>query len=130
MAHRDAVGRNRFGSAAGHGWTVGLVVVFLVTFAAQVPPRPSPSGNPRRKAHAGRAYKRRAYCGTKRLRRFRIDPTGRSSFQGNEIPLDRPFRGGRSLTAAGVPGDPTTYYFGATAAEYGKSTTAPYMESV
>ena len=25
-----------------------------------------------------------------------------------------PFRGGRSLTAAGIPGDPTTYYFGAT----------------
>src|SRR5208282_1733418 len=25
-----------------------------------------------------------------------------------------PFRGGRSLTAAGIPGDPSTYYFGAT----------------
>jgi len=35
-----------------------------------------------------------------------------------------PFRGGRSLTAAGVPGDPTTYYFGATGGGVWKSTDA------
>src|SRR5467141_1727927 len=33
-----------------------------------------------------------------------------------------PFRGGRSLTAAGIPGDPTTYYFGATGGGVWKST--------
>src|SRR5215470_3227455 len=38
------------------------------------------------------------------------DPT----FKGMKYRLVGPFRGGRSLTAAGVPGDPTTYYFGAT----------------
>src|ERR1700719_2546838 len=33
-----------------------------------------------------------------------------------------PFRGGRSLTAAGIPGDPTTYYFGATGGGVWEST--------
>src|SRR6267143_2019440 len=33
-----------------------------------------------------------------------------------------PFRGGRSLTAAGIPGDPTTYYFGSTGGGIWKST--------
>jgi photosystem II stability/assembly factor-like uncharacterized protein len=33
-----------------------------------------------------------------------------------------PFRGGRSLTAAGIAGDPTTYYFGATGGGVWKST--------
>src|SRR5205085_4192652 len=33
-----------------------------------------------------------------------------------------PFRGGRSLTASGIPGDPTTYYFGATGGGVWKST--------
>jgi photosystem II stability/assembly factor-like uncharacterized protein len=48
----------------------------------------------------------------------------------NEDPLFRgmkyrsvgPFRGGRSLTAAGIPGDPATYYFGATGGGVWKST--------
>src|SRR5436305_4756104 len=33
-----------------------------------------------------------------------------------------PFRGGRVLAVAGVPGDPTTYYFGAVAGGVWKST--------
>src|SRR5260370_12975743 len=33
-----------------------------------------------------------------------------------------PFRGGRSLTAAGIPGDPNTYYFGSTGGGVWKST--------
>jgi len=33
-----------------------------------------------------------------------------------------PFRGGRSLTAAGVPSDPNTYYFGSTGGGVWKST--------
>ena len=33
-----------------------------------------------------------------------------------------PFRGGRSLTASGVPGDPNTYYFGSTGGGVWKST--------
>ena len=33
-----------------------------------------------------------------------------------------PFRGGRSLTGAGIPGDPTTYYFGSTGGGVWKTT--------
>src|SRR3989441_12195435 len=36
------------------------------------------------------------------------DPT----FKGMKYRPIGPFRGGRSLTASGIPGDPTTYYFG------------------
>lgn len=44
------------------------------------------------------------------------------SFKGMKYRLIGPFRGGRSLTAAGVPGDPTTYYFGGTGGGVWKST--------
>jgi photosystem II stability/assembly factor-like uncharacterized protein len=43
-------------------------------------------------------------------------------FKGMKYRLIGPFRGGRSLTAAGVPGDPTTYYFGGTGGGVWKST--------
>jgi photosystem II stability/assembly factor-like uncharacterized protein len=43
-------------------------------------------------------------------------------FKGIKYRVVGPFRGGRSLTAAGVPGDPTTYYFGATGGGVWKST--------
>src|SRR5580692_7792321 len=35
-------------------------------------------------------------------------------FKGMKYRSIGPFRGGRSLTAAGIPGDPTIYYFGST----------------
>jgi photosystem II stability/assembly factor-like uncharacterized protein len=44
------------------------------------------------------------------------------AFKGMHYRLIGPFRGGRSLTAAGIPGDPTTYYFGATGGGVWKST--------
>src|SRR5271157_516420 len=43
-------------------------------------------------------------------------------FKGMQYRLIGPFRGGRSLTAAGIPGDPTTYYFGSTGGGVWKST--------
>jgi photosystem II stability/assembly factor-like uncharacterized protein len=42
-------------------------------------------------------------------------------FRGMKYRMIGPFRGGRSLTAAGIPGDPTTYYFGATGGGVWKS---------
>jgi photosystem II stability/assembly factor-like uncharacterized protein len=42
--------------------------------------------------------------------------------QGMKYRLIGPFRGGRSLTAAGVPGDPNIYYFGSTGGGVWKST--------
>jgi len=44
------------------------------------------------------------------------------ALKGMKYRLIGPFRGGRSLTAAGIPGDPTTYYFGATGGGVWKST--------
>jgi len=43
-------------------------------------------------------------------------------FKGMKYRPVGPFRGGRSLTAAGIPGDPTTYYFGSTGGGVWKST--------
>src|SRR3989441_3802295 len=43
-------------------------------------------------------------------------------FKGMKYRAIGPFRGGRSLTAAGLPGDPTTYYFGSTGGGIWKST--------
>ena len=45
-----------------------------------------------------------------------------AQFKGMKYRLIGPFRGGRSLTASGVPGDPNTYYFGATGGGVWKST--------
>src|SRR5450631_2394229 len=42
-------------------------------------------------------------------------------FKGMKYRVIGPFRGGRSLTAAGIPGDPNTYYFGATGGGVWKS---------
>ncbi len=47
---------------------------------------------------------------------------GDKLFTGMKYRMIGPFRGGRSLTAAGIPGDPTTYYFGATGGGVWKST--------
>jgi photosystem II stability/assembly factor-like uncharacterized protein len=43
-------------------------------------------------------------------------------FKSMKYRLIGPFRGGRSLTAAGIPGDPATYYFGGTGGGVWKST--------
>ena len=43
-------------------------------------------------------------------------------FKGMRYRLIGPFRGGRSLTVAGLPGDPTTYYFGGVGGGVWKST--------
>ncbi len=43
-------------------------------------------------------------------------------FKGMKYRVVGPFRGGRSLTAAGIPGEPNTYYFGATGGGVWKST--------
>jgi photosystem II stability/assembly factor-like uncharacterized protein len=43
-------------------------------------------------------------------------------FKGMKYRNIGPFRGGRSLTASGIPGDPTTYYFGTTGGGVWKST--------
>src|SRR2546428_13270192 len=43
-------------------------------------------------------------------------------FKGLKYRVIGPFRGGRSLTASGIPGDPNIYYFGSTGGGVWKST--------
>jgi photosystem II stability/assembly factor-like uncharacterized protein len=50
------------------------------------------------------------------------DEKDKKEEQGMQYRSIGPFRGGRSLTAAGIPGDPTTYYFGSTGGGVWKST--------
>ena len=53
----------------------------------------------------------------------KTDQTGEDlQFKAMSYRLIGPFRGGRSLTAAGISGDPKTYYFGATGGGVWKST--------
>jgi photosystem II stability/assembly factor-like uncharacterized protein len=47
---------------------------------------------------------------------------GDPQFRGMTYRSIGPYRGGRSITASGIPGDPTTYYFGATGGGVWKST--------
>jgi photosystem II stability/assembly factor-like uncharacterized protein len=47
---------------------------------------------------------------------------GDPHFRGMKYRSIGPYRGGRSLTASGIPGDPTTYYFGSTGGGVWKST--------
>src|SRR6202162_3669369 len=49
-------------------------------------------------------------------------PDGDPLFKGMKYRVIGPFRGGRSLTASGIAGDPTTYYFGATGGGVWKTT--------
>ncbi len=52
-----------------------------------------------------------------------VDPENEDpQFKGMKYRLVGPFRGGRSLTASGIAGDPTTYYFGSTGGGVWKST--------
>src|ERR1700694_385045 len=50
------------------------------------------------------------------------DVSGDPLFKGMRYRSIGPFRGGRSLTVAGIPGDPTTYYFGGVGGGVWKST--------
>src|SRR6266702_1375331 len=49
-------------------------------------------------------------------------PNADPLFKGMKYRVIGPFRGGRSLTASGIAGDPTTYYFGATGGGVWKTT--------
>ncbi|MDE3164669.1 MAG: glycosyl hydrolase, partial [Acidobacteriota bacterium] len=49
-------------------------------------------------------------------------PAGEPAFRGLRYRLIGPFRGGRSLAVAGIPGDPATYYFGAAGGGVWKTT--------
>ena len=102
--------------------TFVLVVVFQTPLSSQTKPerqskaaktaQPPPSAQPPA-ASANKIAEEDAEESSK--------PEGKV-FKGMKYRLIGPFRGGRSLTAAGIPGDPTTYYFGATGGGVWKTT--------
>ena len=74
-------------------------------------PNPSPAAQANASAAAGEDQ-------TDKEKQKKEDPT----FKGMKYRLVGPFRGGRSLTATGIPGDPNTYYFGGAGGGVWKST--------
>jgi len=101
-------------------WIVAVVFAVLLTFAAPAQTKPE------RQSKAAKA--------AEQIQPAQPNATENSAettepakpedklFKGMKYRLVGPFRGGRSLTAAGIPGDPTTYYFGATGGGVWKST--------
>jgi len=120
-------GRNMF--CAGNPSTHRLLhfllafgaVVFLlqsIAFAQAVPERQSKAVKPTQAARPASGVKAEQKPAAE-------EESGKPEdrlFKGMKYRLIGPFRGGRSLTAAGIPGDPTTYYFGATGGGVWKST--------
>jgi photosystem II stability/assembly factor-like uncharacterized protein len=95
--------------------TVLVLGVHSTAFAQTKPERQSKAAKPTQTAAANSADQKSTTQ----------DESGKPEdklFKGMKYRLIGPFRGGRSLTAAGIPGDPTTYYFGATGGGVWKST--------
>src|SRR6516162_34825 len=91
--------------------TAGLVVVLLLLAASMTVAQKGEIERTAKSAEQPAAYEATAVSGS--------DDT---AFKGMKYRVIGPFRGGRSLTASGIPGDPTTYYFGATGGGVWKST--------
>src|SRR5258706_267845 len=123
----NMAGRNTFHEkGAAKTWTTYWVPVFLVllllwmqtgAFAQTKPERQSKAVKPTETAPTPATPPDQKAAGE--------EESGKPEdklFKGMKYRLIGPFRGGRSLTAAGIPGDPTTYYFGATGGGVWKST--------
>ena len=101
------------------GFASCVILLFASLFAAPVSaqrkaekkPNPAPAAQPSTTGSANSSDEENAQ------EESNVDPL----FKGMKYRLVGPFRGGRSLTAAGIPGDPTTYYFGATGGGVWKS---------
>ncbi|MGD0694191.1 MAG: glycosyl hydrolase [Terriglobia bacterium] len=108
------------------GWrtfrvVLGATVVLMLTWIPAFPETPSP-----RSARAeGRGAGMISPSGTGMTSgadESKDQQSSESLFKGMKWRLVGPFRGGRVLAVAGVPGDPMTYYFGAAAGGVWKST--------
>ena len=97
-------------------FTVGVLLV-PAAFAQTKPERQSKAVKPAQSSQAASAP-----ASEKDAEESEPAKPEEKAFKGMKYRLVGPFRGGRSLTAAGIPGDPTTYYFGATGGGVWKST--------
>src|SRR5260370_42302509 len=112
MGGRNAFRRKTLGRASVNLWLPLLLVVFALcplnaAFAQTKPERQSKAAKPTQTAPTTTTPPDQKAAGE--------DESAKPEdklFKGMKYRLIGPFRGGRSLTAAGIPGDPTTYYFG------------------
>jgi photosystem II stability/assembly factor-like uncharacterized protein len=98
-----------------------LILILLgaaqgISFAQTKPERQSKAAKPTQSALAAKSPDQKTPAESDDAK------TEDKLFKGMKYRSIGPFRGGRSLTAAGIPGDPTTYYFGATGGGVWKST--------
>src|SRR5262252_5101987 len=97
------------------------VVITLSTFAQTKPERQSKAA---KTAEVAPATEKTASARPSGEESEESTKPEEKAFKAMHYRLIGPFRGGRSLTAAGIPGDPTTYYFGSTGGGVWKSTDA------
>jgi photosystem II stability/assembly factor-like uncharacterized protein len=124
MAGRSTSNGNRYGTTPMTRWLPLLVAMLALwaqgaAFAQTTPGRQPKAAKPTQAASATAT--------SPGQKSTPDDDSGKLEdklFKGMKYRLIGPFRGGRSLTAAGIPGDPTTYYFGATGGGVWKSTDA------
>jgi photosystem II stability/assembly factor-like uncharacterized protein len=119
MAGRNAFRSNKSGKAPIAWW----LALFLAVSALCSPGAAFAQTKPERQSKAAKPTPTSAAVSSDQ--KATEDESGKPEdklFKGMKYRLIGPFRGGRSLTAAGIPGDPTTYYFGATGGGVWKST--------
>src|SRR5271168_560696 len=121
MAGRNAFLRNKSGKALLTSWLPLFIAAFALcwqsaAFAQTKPERQSKAAKSTQTAPSSTA------ASSDQKSDNESDKPEDKLFKGMKYRLVGPFRGGRSLTAAGIPGDPTTYYFGATGGGVWKST--------
>src|SRR5207302_50773 len=122
MAGRNVFHRNKSGRTSITLWLplfLGILALFTLNtaFAQTKPERQSKAAKPTQTAPTTATPPDQKAAGE--------DESGKPEdkpFKGMKYRLIGPFRGGRSLTAAGIPGDPTTYYFGVAGGGVWKST--------
>src|SRR3981081_1935589 len=98
MVHQNVVCSDKFGSAAGNGWMIGFIVVFVLAFAATSfsqtkPERQSKAVKPTQAAPTSSAPTAEANAPSDSESNKPED----RPFKGMKYRLVGPFRGGRSL---------------------------------
>jgi photosystem II stability/assembly factor-like uncharacterized protein len=122
MAGRNALLRNKSGKAS-LVWCLPFFLAAFAVFALGSPNTASAQAKAENKSKVVKpAQAAPAASPDQNSTDNESDKPEDKPFKAMKYRLIGPFRGGRSLTAAGIPGDPTTYYFGATGGGVWKST--------
>ncbi|MGA8286795.1 MAG: hypothetical protein WB796_18740, partial [Candidatus Sulfotelmatobacter sp.] len=123
MAGRNAPLCNKSGKSPQARYLPFLLAVFtLAVFALAAQSTAFAQAKPETRSKAAKAQAAPSASSDQNSTDNESTKPEEKPFKGMKYRLIGPFRGGRSLTAAGIPGDPTTYYFGATGGGVWKST--------